>query len=170
MIKTAILTISDRGARGEREDKSGEAIKSGLKDIDAIVTMYNVIPDERELIVEKLRLLSKDCDLILTTGGTGVSPRDVTPEATKDVIEKELPGFAEVMRMESYKVTPYAIGSRAIAGIKDKTLIINLPGSPKAVSECLGFIIQVIPHTIKLIKGRVSDCADDINARLKTED
>ncbi|MGR3177059.1 MAG: molybdopterin adenylyltransferase [Candidatus Anammoxibacter sp.] len=159
MIRAGILTISDKGSRGEREDKSGEVIKVKLKEINANVTAYEIIPDEKDLIIEKLLILVKSTDLILTTGGTGVSPRDVTPEATLAVIEKELPGFGEVMRSESFKITPRAIGSRAIAGIRDKTLIINLPGSPKAVSECLGFVISVIPHTINLIKGNVDECA-----------
>lgn len=159
MIKAGILTISDKGSRGEREDKSGDVIKSKLKEINAMVTSYEIIPDEKDLIIERLLSLTKTTDLILTTGGTGVSPRDVTPEATQAVIEKELPGFGEVMRLEGFKLTPFAIGSRAIAGIRDKTLIINLPGSPKAVSECLGLIISVIPHTVNLIKGNVNECA-----------
>ena len=160
MIETGIITISDKGARGEREDKSGKIIKSMLSEIDAKATVYEIIPDEKDLIIEKLLSLSVTTDLILTTGGTGVAPRDVTPEATKAVLEKELPGFGEVMRLESFKHTPFAIGSRAMAGIRGKTLIINLPGSPKAVSECLAVILPVIPHTINLIKGDVQECAE----------
>ncbi len=159
MIKTAIVTISDKGSRGEREDKSGEAIRETISTIESEVTSYKIIPDEKDQIIEQLLLLTEEADLILTTGGTGVAPRDVTPEATKEVIEKELPGFGEAMRMESFKITPFAIGSRAIAGIRKKTLIVNLPGSPKAVSECLAIILPVIPHTIKLIRGEVNDCA-----------
>lgn len=159
MINTAILTISDKGSRGEREDKSGEAIKRIITSIDGNVIAYEIIPDEEEIIVEKLLSMAKTVDLILTTGGTGVAPRDVTPEATKQVIERELPGFGEAMRMESFKITPFAIGSRAIAGIRGETLIVNLPGSPKAVSECLQVVLPVIPHTINLIKGKVDECA-----------
>lgn len=159
MIKTAILTISDKGSRGEREDKSGEAIKSIIETINGQVANYKIIPDEKELIVEQLILLSETVDLIITTGGTGVAPRDVTPEATIEVIDKELPGFGEAMRMESFKITPFALGSRAIAGIRGKTLIINLPGSPKAVAECLAVVLPVIPHTVNLIKGKVEECA-----------
>lgn len=158
MIKTAILTMSDKGSRGEREDKSGQTIRDMLGSIDAEVCAYEIIPDEQDLITQKLRALVGKVDLILTTGGTGVGPRDVTPDATMAVIEKELPGFGEAMRMEGFKIIPRAIGSRAIAGICKQTLIVNLPGSPKSVSECLGTIIEVIPHTIGLIKGKVHEC------------
>ena len=103
--------------------------------------------------------------MILTTGGTGVSPRDVTPEATRDVIERELPGFSEAMRAESFKVTPRSIGSRAVSGMYKDTLIINLPGSPKAVSECLGVILDAIPHVIEVARGKVSDCGKDVHHR-----
>lgn len=158
MIKAAILTISDKGSRGEREDKSGQTIRDMLSAINADVCAYDVIPDEQDLITQRLRDLVEKADLILTTGGTGVGPRDVTPEATRAVIEKELPGFGEAMRMEGFKNTPRAIGSRAIAGICKQTLIVNLPGSPKGVSECLGTVIEVIPHTIGLIKGKDTEC------------
>ena len=161
MIRAAILTLSDKGSRGEREDKSGEVIRNMLKEIDATVTDYEVIPDEKELIIKKLLEFAEKTDLIVTTGGTGVGPRDVTPEATHAVIEKELPGFGEAMRMEGLKHTPRAMGSRAVAGIYKQTLIINLPGSPKGVAENLSVVLPVIPHTIGLIKGKVSDCAKD---------
>lgn len=159
MIKSAILTISDKGSRGEREDKSGEVIKNILKEIGAETTFYAIVPDEKEQITEKLREWKERVDLILTTGGTGVAPRDVTPEATRTVIEKELPGYGEAMRMEGFKITPRAIGSRAVAGIAGQCLIINLPGSPKAVEECLRVILPAIPHTLELIKGQVGECA-----------
>lgn len=165
MIKAGILTISDKGSRGEREDKSGDVIKERLRQIDAEVVLYEIIPDERELISQKLESFSEKVDLILTTGGTGVGPRDVTPEATRDVIEKELPGFAEVMRAESFKVTPRAIGSRAVSGIYKETLIVNLPGSPKGVSENLAIVLDAIPHTIDLIKGKVVECGKDVNSK-----
>lgn len=161
LIRAAILTLSDKGSRGEREDKSGEVIRTMLAGIKAIITAYEVIPDEKELITKKLFEFAEKADLVVTTGGTGVSPRDVTPEATRAVIEKELPGFAEAMRMEGLKHTPRAMGSRAVAGIYKQTLIINLPGSPKGVAENLAVVLPVIPHTIGLIKGKVSDCAKD---------
>ncbi len=159
MIKAAILTISDKGSRGEREDKSGEVIQEKLGEIQAEVIAYEIIPDERELIAQRLKGLTEEASLVLTTGGTGVSPRDVTPEATRDVIEKELPGFSEAMRAESFKITPRALGSRALSGIYRESLIINLPGSPKAVAECLDVVLKAIPHVLELLKGNVEDCA-----------
>lgn len=161
MIQAAILTLSDKGSRGEREDKSGEVIRNMLREIDATITAYEVIPDEKDLIIKKLFEFAQKAELIITTGGTGVGPRDVTPEATWAVIEKELPGFAEAMRMEGLKHTPRAMISRAVAGIYKKTLIINLPGSPKGVAENLAVVLPVISHTIGLIRGEVSDCAKD---------
>ena len=163
MIKAAVLTISDKGSRGEREDKSGEVIKEKLRHIKAEVVKYEIVPDEQHIISQKLRSFAENADLILTTGGTGVSPRDVTPEATKDVIEKELPGFSEAMRAESFKVTPRAIGSRAVAGIYKDTLIINLPGSPKGVSECLEVILNTIPHILEVAGGKTSECGKDVH-------
>jgi molybdopterin adenylyltransferase len=165
MIKAAVLTISDKGSRGEREDKSGEVIKEKLGLIKAEIVTYEIVPDELDIISEKLRSFAESANLILTTGGTGVSPRDVTPEATRDVIERELPGFSEAMRAESFRVTPRAIGSRAVSGMYKDTLIINLPGSPKAVSECLGVILDAIPHVIEVAKGKVSDCGKDVHHR-----
>lgn len=161
MIQAAILTLSDKGSKGEREDKSGEVIRNMLREIDATITAYEVIPDEKDLIIKKLSEFAQKAELIITTGGTGVGPRDVTPEATRAVIEKELPGFAEAMRIEGLKHTPRAMGSRAVAGIYKKTLIINLPGSPKGVAENLAVVLPVISHTIGLIRGEVSDCAKD---------
>lgn len=160
MIKVAILTMSDRGARGEREDKSGEVIKEMVKALHGEVLAYEVIPDEKYIIKDRLIKFSDEIgvDLILTTGGTGVSPRDVTPDATLEVIEKELPGFAEAMRSEGLKKTPRAMISRAVAGIRGATLIINLPGSPKAVKENLKVILEAIPHTIEKVKGDTSEC------------
>ncbi len=162
MIKAAIITISDKGSRGEREDKSGEVIKEKLRHIKAQVVAYDIVPDERDIIAQKLKSFADKANLILTTGGTGVSPRDVTPEATRDVIEKELPGFSEAMRMESFKITPRAIGSRAVSGIYKDTLIVNLPGSPKGVSECLDTVLNAIPHTLDVIGGGVVDCGKDV--------
>ena len=160
MIKVAILTLSDKGSRGERVDTSGPAIEKLVKKIDAEVVSYDILPDEKALIRGKLTsLCRKKIDLILTTGGTGVSPRDVTPDATREVIQQEIPGIAEAMRLKGLKKTPFAMISRAIAGIRNKTLIINLPGSPKAVRENLSAILPVLPHTIEKIKGSKADCA-----------
>jgi molybdopterin adenylyltransferase len=160
MIRTAIITLSDKGSKGEREDESGQAIREMIAGIGAIVDHYEILPDEKGLIAEKLRLLSDSCkiDLILTTGGTGVAPRDVTPEATLSVIDRELPGMAEAMRSESLKKTPHAMISRAIAGVRKQTLIINLPGSPRAVRDNLAVVLPALPHAIEKIKGDPSDC------------
>ncbi|MBF0328083.1 MAG: MogA/MoaB family molybdenum cofactor biosynthesis protein [Nitrospirae bacterium] len=158
MIKIAVLTLSDKGARGERQDESGPAIKTALQDFGDVVN-YDMLPDEMELIKEKLIEYSGKVDLIITTGGTGLSPRDVTPEATLAVIERQIPGIAETMRNESLKKTRRAMLSRAVAGVRGGTLIINMPGSPAAVREQLEIIADVLPHAIEKIKGDPADCA-----------
>ncbi len=154
-IKAAVLTISDRSSRGEREDKSGPVIKVLLESINAEIIEYLIIPDERDIISAKLKELADiaKADLIVTTGGTGLTQRDVTPEATLDVIDKRIPGFEEAMRAESIKITPHGMLSRAVAGLRNKTLIINLPGSPKAVRENLSVVLPAIPHAIELVKS-----------------
>ncbi|MCL5023137.1 MAG: MogA/MoaB family molybdenum cofactor biosynthesis protein [Nitrospirae bacterium] len=158
MITVAVLTLSDKGSRGEREDLSGPAIGEVLKGIGAEVTHYEILPDEKAMIREKLIEFSEKVDLILTTGGTGLSPRDVTPEATSEVLDREIPGIAEVMRAEGMKKTPRAMLSRAVAGVRGRTLIINLPGSPKAVRENLEVILEAIPHAVEKIGGDMSEC------------
>ena len=159
MITVAVLTMSDKGSKGEREDLSGPLIKDMLKSIDAEVKHYDILPDEKELIKEKLIKYSKEVDLIITTGGTGLSPRDVTPEATLEVIDRQVPGIAEAMRSEGLKKTSRAMLSRAVTGVKGRSLIINLPGSPKAVKENLAVILDVIPHAIEKLKGDTKECA-----------
>lgn len=159
MITVAVLTLSDKGSRGEREDLSGPLIADLLKGINAEVKHSVIFPDEKEIIKEKLIEYSAMVDLIITTGGTGLSPRDVTPEATLAVIDREIPGIGEIIRAEGMKKTPRSMLSRAIAGIRGQTLIINLPGSPKAVRENLEVILDVIPHAVEKIKGDTSDCA-----------
>ena len=159
MIRTGILTASTLGARGEREDTSGAAIRELIGPIGASVDAYQVVPDDRDTIADLLRTWADDLrlDLILTTGGTGLSPTDVTPEATHLVVEREVPGFAEAMRLEGLKHTPRAMLSRAAAGVRGKTLIVNLPGSPKGVRESLGAIIGVLPHAIEILQRRPTD-------------
>jgi len=159
MISAAILTLSDKGSKGEREDLGGPLIREMIGRINAEVLYYDVIPDEKEMIKAKLVEYSKSVDLVLTTGGTGLSPRDVTPEATLEILDKEIPGIAETMRLEGMKKTNRAMLSRAVAGIRGKTLIINLPGSPKAVKEGLEAIMDIIPHAIEKVKGSTGDCA-----------
>jgi len=160
VITFAVLTVSDKGARGEREDRSGQAIIDLCQDLPAKLIRYDIVPDERDIIAEKLREYADTpgIDIVLTTGGTGVSPRDVTPEATLAVIDRELPGYAEVMRSESFKKTPHAVLSRAVAGIRMQTLIVNLPGSPRAVRENLSVIKPSLVHAVEKIKGDESDC------------
>jgi molybdenum cofactor synthesis domain-containing protein len=159
MITVAVLTLSDKGSKGEREDLSGPLIADILKPIGADLKYYEILPDEKELIKEKLIQYCGRVDLILTTGGTGLSPRDVTPDATLEVIDKQVSGIAEVMRFEGFKKTRRAVLSRAVAGIKGNTLIINLPGSPKAVKENLEILLDVIPHAVEKIKGDTTECA-----------
>ena len=163
MIKAAILTMSDKGSRGEREDRSGAVIREMLVSLPAEVIRYEVIPDELEVIRERIiEFADKDgADLIITTGGTGVSPRDVTPEATKAVIDSELPGMAEAMRAASMQKIPNAMLSRAVCGIRGRTLIINLPGSPKAVRENLEVVLPVIQHAVEKICGSDAECGTD---------
>ncbi len=161
MITVGILTMSDKGSRGEREDLSGEEIRRMIIGLPSEVRAYEIIPDELDIIKDKLieYVDKKGLDLIITTGGTGVSPRDVTPEATLAVIEKELPGVSEVMRAESLKKTPNAMISRAVCGIRKESLIINLPGSPRAVRENLIVVLPVINHALEKIKGSTVECA-----------
>lgn len=159
MITVAVLTLSDKGATGEREDASGLLIRDIVKEIGASVSHYDILPDEKDLIKERLLYYAEKVDLILTTGGTGLAPRDVTPDATLEIIEREVPGIAEAMRFEGLKKTKRAMLSRAVAGVRGTCLIVNLPGSPKAVREGLTAILDVIPHAIEKIKGDPSECA-----------
>ncbi|MCB2295288.1 MogA/MoaB family molybdenum cofactor biosynthesis protein [Clostridium algoriphilum] len=161
MIKTAILTMSDKGIRGERIDGTGPALRKELEGKGFIITFYKMISDEKQGIEKELIYLCDELkvDLVLTNGGTGFSQRDVTPEATQNVIERYVPGICETMRMKSLQITPMAMLSRSIAGIRKKTLIINLPGSPKGAVENLQFIISAIPHGIAILKGEDSECA-----------
>ncbi len=161
MFSSGVLTISDKGARGQRQDKSGQVIKDSLSSLGSRVVKYEIVPDEADIIAGKLTEWadSSSIDVILTTGGTGLGPRDVTPEATLSVIDKIVPGLAEAMRFKTFDKAPTAILSRAMAGVRKKCLIINLPGSPKAVRECLDVIMVAIPHAIEIIKGEVTEHA-----------
>lgn len=160
MIKVGILTISDKGSRGEREDLSGKVIEEVVKKINGEVKYYQIIPDEKDIIQEELirAVDNLHLDLILTTGGTGLGKRDVTPDATLAIIEKEVPGISEIIRSESFKKTNRAILSRGVAGIRKESLIINLPGSPKGVKESLEIILDALPHGIEILKGQVTEC------------
>lgn len=160
MFKVAIITASDKGTQGLREDLSGACIKQIVEAANYKVVSMDILPDDRVLLAEKMiELADKKIPLILTTGGTGFSPRDNTPEATKDVIEKETPGISEAMRIHSLKITPRAMLSRATSGIRNKSLIINLPGSPKAVQECLAYLLPNLEHGLKIMLNLDSECA-----------
>ncbi|MBA7569174.1 molybdopterin adenylyltransferase [Candidatus Atribacteria bacterium 1244-E10-H5-B2] len=160
MIKVGILTISDKGSMGDREDLSGKVIEEIIKKINGEVKYYQIIPDEKDIIQEELiKAVDKlHLDLILTTGGTGLAKRDVTPEATLAIIEKEVPGISEIIRSESFKKTNRAILSRGMAGIRKESLIINLPGSPKGVRESLEIILEALPHGIEILIGQATEC------------
>lgn len=160
-MKAGILTLSDKGARGERTDLSGPALTEWLRPRGVETAVYEMIPDDLAQIADKLAAWadSGDLDIILTTGGTGVSPRDVTPDATMKILEKVIPGLGELMRFKSLAITPSAAISRAVAGIRGQTLIVNLPGSPKGAVENLEAIWAAVPHAVAKIQGDPSDCA-----------
>lgn len=161
MFRTAIVCMSDKGAKGEREDLSTKVIEKIVIENGYKVTKKILIPDEFEIIKETLKNIcdSDEADLILTTGGTGFSKRDVTPEATLEIIDKAVPGIPEAIRAYSMTITKRAMLSRAAAGIRKNTLIINMPGSPKAVEESLSFIIDSLTHGLEILVGSSSECA-----------
>lgn len=161
MFSAGILTISDKGAAGVREDESGRVLHELLEGLPAKVIVYRIIPDEKTEIRSHLIFFSdeKQCNLLLTTGGTGISPRDVTPNVTETVLDYVIPGIGEIMRMEGYKINARAIISRAVCGVRGKTLIINLPGSPRAVRENFEILRPVLPHAIEKMLGDQRECA-----------
>jgi molybdopterin adenylyltransferase len=156
----AVITMSDKGSRGEREDASGIFLQELLQEEGYILQGYVIVPDNQEAIVTTILeyIDTRKIDLIVTTGGTGVAPTDVTPEAMDKVIEKDIPGMAEAMRAASLKVTPHAVLSRARAGIRGKSLVINLPGSKKAAKENIEVLLPALPHALDKIQGGTSDC------------
>jgi molybdenum cofactor synthesis domain-containing protein len=160
-MRAAILTVSDKGSRGERKDQSGPALSQWLGERGVAIAASAIVADEQHLISKALQQWSDsgDADLILTTGGTGVSPRDVTPEATLLVLDRVIPGFSEAMRAASMVKTPYAMLSRAACGIRNRTLILNLPGSPAGAVENLEAIWSAVPHAIRKLQGDMEDCA-----------
>ena len=161
MFRAGIITVSDKGSQGQREDLSGPAIAQVLAGAGFTVSITIIVPDDIGQIANALIEMSdrERLDLILTTGGTGLSPRDLTPEATLKVLDKEIPGMAEAMRYSGMMVTPHAMLSRAVAGVRGRSLIINLPGSPKGATENLAAVLPALAHAISKIQGDQSDCA-----------
>ena len=167
-MKIAVITASDRSAKGERADKSGALLVSLLEEWRAPLIHYQVLPDDREELRETMKRLCDEMtyDVVLTTGGTGLGPRDCTPEATREVIEKEMPGIAEAIRQGSLEKTPFAMLSRALAGVRGQTLIVNLPGSPEAVKDAFEVLKPVLAHAVELIQGKVKDCHSSLSLPL----
>jgi molybdenum cofactor synthesis domain-containing protein len=157
-MKMAVLTISDSSFLKMRRDESGPAVKHRLESQGWQVPLLEVLPDERDLIAERLRALadSNDFDAVFTTGGTGAAPRDVTPEATLAVVERPMPGLGEIMRSEGRRFTPFAALSRATAGLRGRTLLVNLPGSPKGAVQSLDAILDLVPHIVSLLRGQTA--------------
>ena len=160
MLQIGVLTLSDKGAQGQRADESGPVVRQMLAALGQVAHM-EMLPDELNAIVEKLKDWTDNAqlDLIVTTGGTGLTPRDVTPQATLQVVDYEVPGMAELMRSESLKKTPHAILSRAVVGVRQQTLIINLPGSPQAARENLSVLLPSLSHALAKLGGDPTDCA-----------
>ncbi len=158
-VAVGIITVSDKSSRGERPDEGGPVIREMVLAAGAAVGSYVVVPDERDEIARQIRAMADDrgFDLVLTTGGTGLSPRDVTPQATLAVLDYEVPGIAEAMRLASLQKTPAAMISRAVAGVRGRTLVVNLPGSPKGARECLEAILPALPHAVAVLRGDVGD-------------
>lgn len=161
MKRVAVITSSDSAYRGEREDLSGPAVKEIVEKAGYQVVSVEILPDERSVLSRRMAEIADkgEAELLLTTGGTGFSPRDVMPEATEDVTERKVPGIPEAMRAYSMTITKRAMLSRAAAGIRKKTLIINLPGSPKAVRESLEYVIDALGHGIEILTGEAGNCA-----------
>ena len=161
MFQAAIITASDKGSQGLREDVSGQVVREILEQNGYNVVQQIILPDDRQQLAAEMEriCLTHEADLILTTGGTGFFPRDWTPEATLDVVERQVPGIPEAMRLNSLQITKRAMLSRAVAGIREQTLIINLPGSPKAVRENLEYVITELAHGLEILRGEAGECA-----------
>ena len=158
-IQAGIITISDRASRGEYDDLGGPAVRRAAEGYGWSVLAEGIVADEKRDIQRVIReQISKGCHLILTTGGTGVAVRDVTPEAVREIAQRELPGFGEVMRIESMRITRNAILSRALAAVVDQTLVICLPGKPRGAVECLGFVAGAVPHCVEVLREVPTNC------------
>ena len=160
LLRAAIISASDRSFRGERDDQSGPLLRGLLESLPAEIIGCHILPDEKETLQSMMTRLADffQCDLLLTTGGTGLAPRDVTPEATREILDREIPGIAEALRAAGMPHKPTAMLSRGLAGVRKKTLIINLPGSPSAVKDSFEILRPVLRHAVELMKGEVKDC------------
>lgn len=158
-ITVGVITVSDKSSRGEREDEGGRVLRETVEAIGASVERYEVIPDEADQISAAIRAMADQDGLqvVFTTGGTGLAPRDVTPQATLSIIDYQVPGLAEAMRAASFEKTPAALLSRAVAGVRGRTLIVNLPGNPKGVRECLDVILPSLPHAVETLQAQVGE-------------
>lgn len=167
MLRVGVLTVSDKGSAGEREDRSGVLLQELLRAAGHETVWYGIVPDEREAVAEKLCFLCDglQADVVLTTGGTGLSPRDVTPEATLRIAERQVPGIAESIRMQSLQKTSRAMLSRGVAVTRGGTLVINFPGSPKAVAECMEIVLPVLEHASGILRGTVGECGTPPNEK-----
>jgi len=161
-IKCAIITVSDRGFSGERIDETGKAVENILKTKGFDTISYRIVPDEENMIENAIKEAADKfkCDIILTDGGTGLSPRDITPDVTKKLLDYEIPGISEAMRLEGYKKTVRAVLSRSISGVRGKSIIINLPGSVKGAIESLEAVIDALPHAVEKLHGSTEDCGE----------
>lgn len=158
-IRVGVITVSDRASKGEYDDLGGPEVRQAAEGYGWSVISETVVPDDKPAIQRAIReCIAKECGLVLTTGGTGVAPRDVTPEAIREIADRELPGFGEAMRMESLKITPNAILSRNLAASVGPALVVALPGKPKGAVECLGFVVGAIPHCVKILTGVPTSC------------
>ena len=167
-VRVGIITASDRCSQGKRADESGRLLKLLVEGLPAEVVAYRIFPDDKDILKKALRHMADlfHCDFVLTTGGTGLSPRDQTPEATREVIEKEIPGIAEAIRQDGLKKTKFAMLSRGLAGVRGKTLVVNLPGNPEAVGDAFEVLRPILRHATELIKGEVIDCHPSSPSRL----
>ncbi len=167
-MRAHLILASDRVSRGERQDRTADGVRSVLAAAGVELAAVLAVPDERQLLADAIRAACRDVPLVLTSGGTGIGPRDVTPEATRDVIEREIPGLGEAMRAASFATVPTASLSRATAGSIGRSLVVNLPGSPGGARDCLAAVLPALLHGARLLAGAVKDCADDPDVRRAT--